>query len=331
VRNSQATPHVHKNSMPTRRDWAAVGTIPVPRISKKRVLEAFSLLPERRTAPRVLVKECRHLARRWQYSLHMNEFGPTRAERIAALTELQLNLRSLRSDLSKLPAHLYGSRFKRFDAAPASSGDRDIVLTRLIGGSTVAGLAKTLEDALQSASEIDVSLISRALKLTRNVASSLMDLDPRTKNSIAVAAIFPSVATSSLGRGTDDLATVNQGLVHLEYCVDQLLADLKRRRGPDARVSLPSLVWTLCDLWQRETGEPVTSSAKCGRYYTGIPRSSSGRFILAAVEALAPPTEWRRLHARWGATTRDRTFGPMATQRIVYFAMRGYVAAHHPA
>ena len=82
----------------------------------------------------------------------------------------------------------------------------------------------------------------------------------------------------------------------LQNRISDTLADLENRKGPEKRLSVPALVGRLCQLWERETGAPVTSSSNLSGDYTSQPRSAAGRFIAAVVEAMQPSAEWIERH-----------------------------------
>jgi hypothetical protein len=88
------------------------------------------------------------------------------------------------------------------------------------------------------------------------------------------------------------------------------------------------LVWSLCDLYHRETGKPVTNSAVEDYHYRGEPRSPAGRFVLACVEALQPAMSWMKDPNHQASLPRARILGERALARAVYFSMREYVARH---
>ena len=107
------------------------------------------------------------------------------------------------------------------------------------------------------------------------------------------------------------------------------LTRLRRRKGPEARLSLGLLVSQLCDLWRRETGQPVTANPIRLGIYTGRPESASGCFVYEAVEALQPTAAWIAEHEAAGAHMRAAiiTRPPGGRVQAVHSAMRGYVAA----
>src|SRR5262249_17813972 len=103
----------------------------------------------------------------------------------------------------------------------------------------------------------------------------------------------------ALGPNVDDTNSVSIVFAWLQSAhllFNQTLERLELKKGPIPRISLPWLVRELCDLWQRETGQAVTSSAVATGKYTGRPQSPSGRFVAAAVAALQPTAQWSEEH-----------------------------------
>jgi hypothetical protein len=104
-----------------------------------------------------------------------------------------------------------------------------------------------------------------------------------------------------------------------------VLTRLEQRRGPERCESLRWLVCQLCDLYHRETGRPVTSSAVFDYLYEGAPQSPAGKFVLAAAKASCPP---RAGCATPISAVAQRHVDREWLGRPVYFAMREYVALH---
>jgi hypothetical protein len=121
-------------------------------------------------------------------------------------------------------------------------------------------------------------------------------------------------------------ARIERLFQRIELC----LAGLEAQGGPERAISLRLLVWQLCDLYHRETGKPVTSSAVRDYCYKAAPQSPAGRFVLACVEALQPPEAWM-LEPDHRATLQRARTSKGALERGVHFAMREYVAHHPPA
>jgi hypothetical protein len=125
-----------------------------------------------------------------------------------------------------------------------------------------------------------------------------------------------------------NFAIVRARIERLLQRIELALARLKGRGGPEQAVSSRWLVWSLCDLYHRETGKPVTSSAVEDYRYTAIPQSPAGRFVLACVEALRPPPSWLKDPDHQAPLRQARILDTAPLERAVYFAMRDYVACH---
>jgi hypothetical protein len=66
---------------------------------------------------------------------------------------------------------------------------------------------------------------------------------------------------------------------------------LRSKSGFEKSNSLHFLVWELGNIWTYETGEPVTHYSYLKDKQICRPESDAGTFVLAAVEAMLPPTE----------------------------------------
>jgi hypothetical protein len=113
--------------------------------------------------------------------------------------------------------------------------------------------------------------------------------------------------------------------------IELALALLERRRGPEREISTRWLVRELCDLYCRETGQPITSNAVVDYSYKCAPQSPAGRFVMASVVALRPVESWRMDPDHLVAPRGPRFFHKGTLERMVHLAMREYVADHAPA
>ena len=93
------------------------------------------------------------------------------------------------------------------------------------------------------------------------------------------------------------LADAEQWLNTYWNVVDQTLYELNKRRGAEGRVSLKLLVEQLCELWQHETGRPVTAHGMIKLKYTQRTETEAGRFVSAAVETMLPAPSWFDEHS----------------------------------
>ena len=147
------------------------------------------------------------------------------------------------------------------------------------------------------------------------------DLTPRQR--IDAGSAGPEPADNS----ADPFIAVCAPVRRLRSRFELALTRLRRRKGPEARLSLGLLVSQLCDLWRRETGQPVTANPVRLRSYMGRPESASGCFVCEAVEALQPTAAWIAEHEAVHMRAAIMTRPPGDRVRAVHSAMRGYVAA----
>jgi hypothetical protein len=282
------------------------------------------------------------LGARYRRYLHQDEFGPTRAERMAALRSLLEQFDLLTSRLHELPgdlqvqlshhlAHCAYSDEPVPDNFQAYRGDVAVV-------QQIAEAAVGVERILHAAPITrDRELTARLSDAAQATAELLSALDTTTAGTIAVDTDCPTLA---IGADIDidliELATVTARIERLRYRVEQALERLEQRRGPERCESLRWLVWQLCDLYHRETGRRVTNSAvrashcnASGTNYTAKPESPAGHFVLAVVEILQPSEPWAKEPDHWVAQRRARILKRGGLERAVYFVLREYVA-HHP-
>jgi hypothetical protein len=68
------------------------------------------------------------------------------------------------------------------------------------------------------------------------------------------------------------------------------------------------LVEELCQLWEQETGKPVTAHGFVKDAYTSRVETDAGRFVTAAVEAMLPDKSWFDQHPQFAHSVRAETF-----------------------
>ena len=321
-------------------DWGWSGAAPlVSPVGLEQRLSSVvvDLLPRRQSPVCSIVGELLDLAARYARYLHQDELGPTRAEQIAALRQLLEQLDLLCRDLRCLPAHLrvaLGSRLAQDERwchenrnfATALSGD-SASLEALYEAAVDVGASLVRAQAIR-----DAELMESLSEIAKRAWGVLGSLDTTTALKVALdAPLRPAAAGADDMPGTEPLTVLCTEIDGLGHRFDKTLSRLRSARGPEPRVSLPWLVWQLCDLWVRESGEAVTSSAVRKGKYTSEPQSPAGRFVLAAVEALQPSEAWLREHEIERAPVRARTIvGSKNLYRAIHFGMRQYVA-HHPS
>ena len=257
-----------------------------------------------------IVSDLLDFGARYRAYLHQDEFGPTRAERTAALRTLLHDLDAVISHLEHVPGDLR-SKLSRdlaqeIEKPPLALIDT-WVLGRLYELSIDNGLAKLGEAALKA--------------LLRFGA-----LDSTTAGEIAIATLGRKYLAARRQASDRDSIDASVRLMHLRQLVQMVLDELESQKGPETATSLIYLVWQLCELWERETGRLVTSSPVSENRYTGEPQSLAGRFSVAVIEVLQPSDEWVKQHRSDHAPVRARTkLCRRSYVRQTHFAMRAYV------
>jgi hypothetical protein len=96
----------HRGTAIPRWDWSGVDKLRVPDICGESLENIYQMLPVTRSSPQQLASEISALGARYQRYLYQDEFGPTRAECMAALRETHTRVRLLDSLIADLPQHL---------------------------------------------------------------------------------------------------------------------------------------------------------------------------------------------------------------------------------
>jgi hypothetical protein len=320
----------HRSTAIPRWNWSGVDKLITPTISDINMARIVESLPGCRSTPEEIKSTIQALGARYHRYLHQDEFGPTRAERMAALREMQTRVVQLNSLIGDLPEHLaleltYGST-----EPDRSTSFRTLRSWTILRGWTIEQIheAASLELALRHAlySADDLYLLEEICTRAGAAIEVVSSLDTGSKSelfddAVSTGVLFKNIVSS----------IIDAPLFALKTQVGLTLDRLTKQGGPERQMSLSWLVWEACDLWTRETGEPVTNSAVRNGDYTGSPESPAGRFVLAVVEAMQPSESWMAQHLRADAAVRALKVAasPAYRARMVYFAMRDYVA-HHP-
>lgn len=343
ARGRSENPHLRKVRAASRNvspRWGWSGAAPyVNPVEPEQSLTSVvvGLLPRRQSPVCSLVGELLALGGRYARYLRQDELGPTRAEQIAALQQLSEHLDRLCSDLRSLPAHLrvaLGLRLAQDERwchensnfGTAFSAD-SVPLDTLYEAAVEVG-----DSLVRAKATRDAKLMESLSEIAKRTWVLLENLDTTTALKVGLDA---NVRSAALGAedlpATEPLAVLCSRIEGLRRRFNQTLSRLRSARGPEPRLSLPWLVWQLCDLWHRETGEAVTSSAVRKGKYTSKPQSLAGSFVLAAVEALQPSEAWLLEHGVEQAPIRARAIvGSVNLYRAVHLSMRRYVT-HHPS
>jgi hypothetical protein len=319
----------HRGTATPRWDWSGVDQLITPTISDGDMARILGSLPACRSTPEEIKSKIQALGARYHRYLHQDEFGPTRAERMSALRAMQTCVELLDSLIVNLPQHL---------ALELTTTEPDQSLSfRMLRSWTILR-GWTMEQLHQAAS---TELAWRHSLHSADDLHTLEEICTRAGDAIEVVSLLD---TGSEGELFDDavrtgvlfknnvFSIIDASLFALKTQVGLTLDRLRKQGGPERQVSVSWLVWEACDIWTRETGEPVTNSAVRNGDYTGSPESPAGRFVLAVVETLQPSASWMAQHLRVDAAVRALKVAawPAYRARMVHFAMRDYVAYHPP-
>jgi hypothetical protein len=303
--------------------WSGVAPAVAPRLSRADMKQLLSLLPSRQTRIHRIAIELRQLSARYRRYLHQDEFGPSRAEQMAALRALGSRLEKLSSQLarpSRAPSLLLCTRLAQ-SAPPKILLDTDVDSFEASRNDKEA--VQQILELMEAAETERCATITDAAEQTVHM---LWALDSTTEGAILDAYNREPL---NLREGDDSSVGIVRARVgRLFRCVQLAVARLESRGGPEPAINLRWLVWSLCDLYQRETGRRVTSSAVVDYRYEASPQSAAGRFVLACVKALQPTKAWLRQPEHSAPLRRALFFTKGALDRAVYVAMRDYVAHH---
>jgi hypothetical protein len=319
----------HRGTATPRWDWSGVDQLITPTISDGDMARIVESLPACRSTPEEIKSKIQALGARYHRYLHQDEFDPTRAERMSALRAMHTCVELLDSLIVNLPQHL---------ALELTTTEPDQSTSFRILRSWAILRGWTIEQIHQTAST------ELALRHSLHSADDLHMLEEICTRAGAAIEVVSLLDTASEGELFDDavrtgvlfknnvFSIIDAPLFALKTQVGLTLDRLRKQGGPERQVSVSWLVWEACDLWTRETGEPVTNSPVRNGDYTGSPESPAGRFVLAVVEALQPSESWMAQHLRVDAAVRALRVAasPADRARMVHFAMRDYVASHPP-
>jgi hypothetical protein len=309
-----------------------VAQIVAPQWAEAELQAIACLLPERLASVETIVAELLDIGGRYHRNLHQDEFGPTRAERMAALREILDRLDKLLARLGALPSGLQSALSENQCVPAAGPPGTDLLESYLADQAVIELLFETATDVSRALARTgtvaEVKLVADIRDAAEAILVLLQGLDSTTDTEVVIGAGSAKLV-SMKAETVDPFPVVRVQVERLHRRFEIALASLEHRKGPEPRLSLDLLVSLLCDLWWRETGKRVTANPFQQSGYTGRPQSAAGRFVLAAVEALQPPSSWIEAHAAAGAPMRVQfiTRLPGWRAHAVHSAMRAYVAA----
>jgi len=327
---------IEKKPARPRWGWSGVHKIVPPLWAEAELRGVAVLLPSRQSSIENIVAELLVIGSRHHRNLHQDEFGPTRAERMQALRDLLDGLEVLSSRLEALPPQLRLLVSERQTEGRCAAGpiDVDPIASYCADKDAIEVVSEIASDVRRdlagAGSSDDANLIGEVWAAADMVGPLLWNLDSTTDGDVVIDG--GSAVSALTDNSADPFESLCAPVRRLHSRFKLALIHLGRWKGPEARLSLVLLVSQLCDLWQRETGRPVTANPVKLGDYTGRPQSASGRFVCAAVEALQPSAAWIDEHKAVEPHMRAMIMMLPPGHRVqaVHSAMRAYVAADRP-
>jgi hypothetical protein len=311
--------------------WSGDAPLITPEFTQAAVEKIRALLPPKISMKRILA-ELRGLGARYHRHLHQDEFGPPRAERMAALRELISQFQLVLSPLAELPLDLRlllnNELVQLAPCGVVSNTDTDDFAAQNNDEEALQQLAEaSLVYARMRADAVSgdkIEMMARLANAATGASACFAALDSTTAGTLIDG--FPLPPLELDGNEPVVFNTVHARVRRLTGQLESALLRLERQHGPERALSLRLLVWDLCNLYERETGQRVTNSAVVDYAYTGEPQSTAGRFVLTCIEALRP-TAASLMEPDHSAGQRiARALDKGTLKRRVYFAIREFVA-----
>jgi hypothetical protein len=238
------------------------------------------LLPNRRSDNQYLCIRFCKAAARFQRYLRQDDFGPTRADQIAALN-LNLkdigHLEELLRSISPIQAGLLCSRLDE-ELRPLVNLTWDRIFDAIHDTSDYLGhLDPVLVDPFLELADASNRFVDFPARIDTNTAARLVDEQGNFELHLPDRPLAIADVLDWIGRFRD---------IHEAQRIH-----CRSRKGFEKSDALYFLVWELARIWSYETGEAVTHYAWKHDVHTGRPETAAGTFILTAVEMMLPPAE----------------------------------------
>jgi hypothetical protein len=216
-------------------------------------------------------------AARFQRNLRQDDFGPTRADQIAALNLNLKGIHRIGESLGNLLSVQAGFLCSRLD-------DELRPLVTISWGQ----IFDAMQDTSDYLGHLDPVLIKPFLELA-DACSSFIDFPARmdtTSSGHLTQYSEPELPDRALV-----IADVVDWIDRFRKIHETARNQLRNTKGFEKSDALNFLVWELARIWTYETGLPVTHYSSKNNAHTGRPETPSGLFILTGVETLLPSVD----------------------------------------
>ena len=241
---------IQKNAARPRWGWSGVREIVPPLWSEAELRRVAGLLAWRRSSIDDIVAELHAIGDRYHRNLHQDEFGPTRAERMQALRDLVVRLDVLSSRLEALRPQLRLLLSEGFLECRSAAGrlDVDSVAFYSADKTAVDVMSETASDVRHTLVSVgrtdEADLIGEVCAVADAIAPLLGNLDATTDGDVVIDA--GSAGSEPADNSADPFIAVCAPVRRLRSRFELALTHLRRRKGPEARLSLGLLVSQLC-------------------------------------------------------------------------------------
>lgn len=315
--------------------WSGIGDSADLSSLRDQVAAAVDLMPTMLLDRKEIVAKVLDLGAQFHRNLHQDEFGLTRADRVAAMTALSKSIDGLFERLAKLSVvekELIGAAPAPFALSDIAAGPDPGEIVREATGCIlfVYETARACLNMARVTAPGSVKPFEQLIDAANATQAFVNMLDTTSEFEIMVTAIPAAADGDRVERPMNEggaLGIACTRISRLRFRVDATRAALSKQKGPEVRVSLPVLVGQLADVWGEATGQIATSSGVSDYKYTAVPQSPAGRFIVAAIEAVRPPMAWfdeRRVFAV-SVTAQIMAGQPINRARAINTALSDYV------
>jgi hypothetical protein len=234
------------------------------------------LLPNRRSDNECLWGRFSKAAARFQRNLRQDDFGPTRADQIAALNLNLQDIHRIRESLSNLLSFHAEFLCSRLD-------DELRPLVNISWGQ----IFDAMQDTSDYLGHLDPVLIDPFLELA-GACSSFVDFPARMDTTSSGHLTMQGNNEPELPDRALVIADVVDWIDRFNKIHETAKNQLRNTKGFEKPDALNFLVWELAWIWTYETGLQVTHYSWKNNAHTGRPETLSGLFILAGVETMLP-------------------------------------------
>jgi hypothetical protein len=269
--------------------WSGMSKIPSLHELRKDVRVIVERMPVKASRVELIVSEVLDLGARYHRHLRQVELGPSRAERLAALRQLLVQIDNLLRALGRLPPSLkdeLSSALARDTPLRVTKSRAEQYFNNKAAAWRLLAAIDIIQHPRDHGSEVQlIELIHREATETCRLLSSI---DTATEENLFFNGEL--VLRRNWKERLPEVAEVRHRLTRLGRNAIRAIDYLEEKKGAEPASSLAILVVELCELFRRETGSRITGAslgyaARDGKIK---PPSKEGQIIVDLAEILQP-------------------------------------------